>query len=748
MSGEPQVLAVAHHTFGTLEARRGDTERALRHFKVSRQYVDKDQNVWLSAAITLDESTTRGMQSDLDGALALAEVGGELAKASGWSKGVVAAAANRAHLYLLTGRYEQVELALAEASRERFSSPTYEFALLNTRSLLALARHDYEAAAKHLADQQELRRHLGTWYLLPALETLVRLQNRTGQWEAAARVAHDALAIAKEQRFAAFVPILQLRRAFALHAAGKNIGVADFPWPVDADAWPVSTIATAWLVRGKASNNPAYVSRGLRYLEAAGDVNGLNDAKELVGATRAATPPATLESAAALLEVAAYPSVLAKEAFSLLDGLGCIKKAAVFVRGEHQLRAIELRGWTELEAVAALERGPSHFQASCGGSAANEVWLVAEPQSDLEHWGQWIAVRNLIRSAVELARSRSDQQQRTALWPTETLDADPDAIWVSEQSLDLLRTARRIAPSDLTVLLTGESGTGKEMLARAVHMASGRAAQKMLAFNCTAVPREMFESQLFGYRKGAFTGAETAFSGLIRAAEGGTLFLDEIADVPLDIQPKLLRFLESHEIQPLGEPQPIKVDVRVIAATNISLDRLVADGRFREDLYYRLNVVRLQLPPLRERREEIPALAEHYLRKFAAQQKKARLILSDEALEYLLLYAWPGNIRQLANEIHRMVALAEPDAVLTAVHLSPEIQASRRTIPASGSASELRINLHQPLPDAVDLLERTMVEAALKRTDGRLEDAARALGISRKGLFLKRRRWGMQTSEA
>jgi DNA-binding NtrC family response regulator len=256
----------------------------------------------------------------------------------------------------------------------------------------------------------------------------------------------------------------------------------------------------------------------------------------------------------------------------------------------------------------------------------------------------------------------------------------------------------------------------------------------------------MIESQLFGYRKGAFTGADASFAGIIRSAAGGTLFLDEIAEVPLEVQPKLLRFLETHEIHPLGEPQPIAVDVRVIAATSARLEQLVAEGRFRDDLFYRLNVVRLRLPPLRERREEIPALVDHYLRKYGEELKKGSLILSDETLEYLLLYSWPGNLRQLANEVRRMVAMAEYDSTLTPAQLSAEIQASRRTIPAIPSGDpEVRVRIDQPLPAAVQLLEQTMVKVALDKTHGRVEEAARILGISRKGLFLKRRRWGLSS---
>jgi len=254
----------------------------------------------------------------------------------------------------------------------------------------------------------------------------------------------------------------------------------------------------------------------------------------------------------------------------------------------------------------------------------------------------------------------------------------------------------------------------------------------------------MLESQLFGYRKGAFTGADAPFPGVIRAAAGGTLFLDEIGEIGLDLQPKLLRFLETHEIHPLGDPFPVTVDVRVIAATNANIETLVAASRFREDLFYRLNGLRLSLPPLRERREEIPALVQHFLQRCADEQRKGPLTISDETLEYLLLFSWPGNVRQLANEVRRMVALADPGSTITPSLLSPEIQASRRTIAVvPAAAHEARVALDQPLPAAVEQLEQLMIRRALERSRGRVEEASRLLGISRKGLFLKRRRWGL-----
>jgi DNA-binding NtrC family response regulator len=456
--------------------------------------------------------------------------------------------------------------------------------------------------------------------------------------------------------------------------------------------------------------------------------------------------PNPLDAAAALLDLSGHPHILGREAFALVQDSGCAQAIALGARSDRGVRLVAADGWADGEALAAL-RAASPDDLAVLGQHRDERWeILARPKPELDHRCTLAAIRKLIDAARTLDQYRRDEKQRAALWPVEALEGDAESLWISEQSVELLRIARQISSSVLPILLTGETGTGKEMLARVIHRASDRAEQPLVPFNCTAVPRDMLESQLFGYRKGAFTSADSAFAGVIRTAHGGTLFLDEIGDVAIEIQPKLLRFLEHHEVHPLGEAHAVKVDVRIIAATNANLDQLVAQGRFREDLLYRLKVLALHLPPLRERREEIPALLQHYLQKHGDEQKKSRVTLSDETLEYLLLYSWPGNIRQLANEVRRIIALAAPDAIVTPALLSPEIQASRRTVPSADLSvePEVRLKLDQPLPAAVDALEQTLVRHALEKSDGRVEEAARLLGISRKGLFLKRRRWGLR----
>jgi hydrogenase-4 transcriptional activator len=309
---------------------------------------------------------------------------------------------------------------------------------------------------------------------------------------------------------------------------------------------------------------------------------------------------------------------------------------------------------------------------------------------------------------------------------------------------ELMEYARHIARTTVNVLITGESGTGKEILARAIHNFSDRARKPFVPFNCAAIPRDLLESQLFGHRRGAFTGADRDQLGLIRHARNGTLFLDEVGELGLELQPKLLRFLESGEIAPLGEPGPVTVDVRIVAATNTHLEDAVRAGKFREDLFYRLNVVKLTVRPLRERRDEIPGFVNHFVARASAEFDKGHVRVAEETMERLLLYRWPGNVRQLQNEIRRMVALAEPNSTLLPRAISDDIIAALpnlRHVPVNGS--EIAISLHDKLLPTLARIEAEMIKAALAEHGGKVEAVAKALGISRKGLYLKRQRLGL-----
>ena len=307
---------------------------------------------------------------------------------------------------------------------------------------------------------------------------------------------------------------------------------------------------------------------------------------------------------------------------------------------------------------------------------------------------------------------------------------------------------QRLQGNDLTVLITGESGTGKELVARAIHVGSARSAAVFLPYNCTTTTRELADSQLFGHRRGSFTGAVSDQPGLVRTAGGGTLFLDEVGDLPLDVQPKLLRFLEQGEIMPVGETRPLRVDVRVIAATNADLEQRVAEGKFREDLYYRLSVIRIHVPPLRQRREEIPHLSTFFLREASERLGKPDVQLSSQVLEVFSQYWWPGNVRQLRNEVQRAVAMAPPGGVVGPEHLSAELtvpQTPATTTASTGPTGKIMMRGGQTLSSVVDDIERDLIRDSLSRHRGNISETARALGLTRRGLYLKLRRLGLET---
>ena len=323
----------------------------------------------------------------------------------------------------------------------------------------------------------------------------------------------------------------------------------------------------------------------------------------------------------------------------------------------------------------------------------------------------------------ENANLRAQVRERFAL---------PGLVAASPGMRAVLDVIGRVAPTDATVLVHGESGTGKEVIAKAIHHASPRARGSFVAVNCAALPETLLESELFGHVRGAFTGATAAKKGLFEEADRGTLLLDEIGEMPPSLQAKLLRTLQSGEIRPVGSTQAVTIDARVIAATHRDLALLIRQGAFREDLYYRLNVISVPLPPLRERREDVPLLAEHFLARFAERQGRA-LRLGADAMDRLLRYAWPGNVRELENAMERAAILAAGD-VVTAGDLPPHVSAGL----ALGQA---------PAPDAARTLaeaERALIVQAVERAGGNHSRAAESLGIGRTTLWRKLKEYGIE----
>ena len=637
--------------------------------------------------------------------------------------------------------------------------------LNDTQMQLMLAREAAEEALTKAGEIRELshrfqegRSYYGLWHL----HTRVRWLLRTHRPDEALTTAEDALPHIERMADRNLLVRMQLITAEALGACGRPLDGATLlatalqqnPDPALDIVAEASRVAGCLAVddRGAAHD---HFERAIRIFDALGHRTARDQTRRLAGLPpgdrtgsavsgprEAVAPARAVETSAALTYLAKHPPLLGAEALTLLQKARACASAFLLEEDHTGARRIVDHGHERSTPARAVS--PYGTNIPLGSLGVRHYALRVEACPGPAARSTLQAVERLVHASVTLARMRQEERERAALWPEQSPEEQLGLVHASEVMTDLVKITRRVARSDVTVLITGETGSGKEVFARALHQASTRRDGPFMPFNCTTLPRDMLDSQLFGYRRGSFTGATQEYPGLIRGAEGGTFFLDEIGEMPLDLQPKLLRFLESGEILPIGETRPLHVNVRVVAATNADLDRLVAEGRFREDLFYRLHVVRLKVPPLRERREEVPLLVRTLVERFAREHQREPIRFSDEALEFLTLYHWPGNARQLANELHRLIALVEPGALVMPEHLSPEIGVRRPQRAARDlNEAELLVRTDQPLSAAVEHLERVLIAQALDQCGGNVERAAQMLGLSRKGLFLKRQRLGL-----
>jgi hydrogenase-4 transcriptional activator len=707
-------------------------------------------------------------------------------------------------LRLLMGELEEAQSLLQRAVSLATDDGNkwYEGQARRTLGRCLLATGDVDRArevseeALRLAEQIGDRQALCESHLLLA-EVHLRQGNNAECAEQLERVAEKTtesvadLAIAgAAQRLHGLLWMAQHDGARAVYHFSRSVSIFEMLGDRYSSALAHYELGTAYAAL-QPERATAYLSRAAQVFRQLGARLDLARAEEAINALghdeeREATPaPSSLQPALSplltlrLAEASALRGLLLRELAAIIhQEVGARKVLVAEAEADGKFKVLAAHGYNgddekerivqaldrahEGRAAERWARGHDAALLRLEAAGAPPAVVVVSPREAVNQQGA-VELDSLLRVAMmglelcafrERARGAHGGHQQGTHADESLL---PGFIHSSPAMQSLVDEITKIRSSDVTVLVTGESGTGKELVARAIHTISNRRDQSFIAFNCTAVPKELSEGYLFGYRKGAFTGAVADSPGVLRAASGGTLFLDEIGDLPLDMQPKLLRFLQEGEIQPLGEQRPIKVDVRIIAATNCDLEKMVEEKKFREDLYYRLNVIRLRVPPLRERRSEIQSLVHYYINHYAERFKRHDIQITPQAVDLLMVCEWPGNVRQLCNELQRVVARAEDGTLITPQHLSREIlplppapaapQPQEPTV-SQTTVSPQPLQAHTLLTDAVEHLERQMIADALRKHQGNVTRAARTLGLTRRGLQLKLARYEIDANAA
>ncbi len=377
--------------------------------------------------------------------------------------------------------------------------------------------------------------------------------------------------------------------------------------------------------------------------------------------------------------------------------------------------------WPDTEVIVLT--GEATFEAAVQATKRGAYHFINKPFDPQ-------VLQVTVERAIENRQQKEENNSlRRAL---STMSGGSAPVFQSPAVQNVVRTIERVAPSDVTILITGESGSGKEVIADLIHSLSSRAKNRIIKVNCAALPRELIESELFGSKKGAFTGSNSDREGLFRQAEGGTLFLDEISEMPIDTQSKLLRVLQDQEVRPVGGTTSYKTNCRIIAATNRKPEEAIKDGKLREDLFYRISAISVYLPPLRERRDDIIPLANSFLRRYAAQANRTLRGFTPQAVERLTSFEWPGNVRQLQNEIQRAVLLSEgPEVNVTDLSIS-----DIKFIPTEGHDTGFTL---------LEGVERNAIIQMLKETNGNKLETAKRLGIGRQTLYNKIKAYGIET---
>jgi DNA-binding NtrC family response regulator/tetratricopeptide (TPR) repeat protein len=736
---------IAFHIFASeMYAKRGLLPDARRHLAAASERLVRFENPWLAGLHSIASFCQLYLDMDFPAAEHAAKQALRLSGVSGHLRSEFAAIIDLAHVWMYTGRLSDAAKMLRRASNMCDLSPRCRDSVREGLAQVELYRGNIpdgrSLVDEVLASEGPRHSYSRVWSALTRAEMLLR----EGLLAECRSQCESTLASLPAPADRGLVLRLRLVLAEVLARSGALAEAATVAALARQDALdsPVGLLAEinqrlarVLALGGLPLQAAALEDRALRLSTPPGERAVTTSA---TAAGESNEPPATIQDAcarvldrtAAIFEQAGRPDLAASEVGRLLDDLDCCRRWAVVHEAGSSRAVLESSAGLADADLRELLNGPDTIAIDLGERSTHHVAVVAQPQASVGAIASLSAVMRLIRRSA------------SAFAPVVRATLRPDVADPLEGMRAVLHMARRVAETDVPVLLLGETGVGKEWLARRIHEWSAREARTFIGFNCVAVGREMLEAQLFGHRKGAFTGAVEALPGVLRGAEGGTVLLDEIGEVPGEVQVKLLRFLETGEVHPIGEAVPRPSNVRVLAATNRSLDDLTS-GVMRPDLYYRLSVVRIEIPPLRDRRDEIVPIAQEALHRAARECRRHPVSLSAECREALTAYDWPGNVRQLINEMRRVVALAGPRDVVERSDLSQEV-ASAPPLNTLGPPVRVAIDLDQTLDRAVGELERASIHRALELSHGRREQAAALLGLSRKGLYLKCQRLNVQ----
>ena len=678
-----------------------------------------------------------------------------------------------AQIHLIRGQHEEAGRAL-ERAKEAYgeygaqTSRWYHWGLRVLEARLALRRGHLSTALAMASDTTTMEGIPAAYSILAELTAIETLLTSGAYQESQERLAGVAKRIQPGTMSGTWGEFLRLRGRIRAAGARETDAYHDFGQSVSIFELlgEKYQAGLSYLELGRLAGSAGARSRATRYL---------NDARTLFASLGAV--PQLAETVAALadlptagtggyvgvqvdgddalirriVDAAVMPALLAREgATAIFEGCDA-QSTVLFVQAGRQSRVLAFSGAdaddAQRLAAAALRSltvpSPSALLVEpIGNDLAGPRYAVMSSTRPISAAvnQRFRMLSAVLRQGFDLCEARERPVEvATTVMERQLEPLLPGFICVSAAMQRVADQIGHLQNNDLTVLVTGESGTGKDLVARAIHAGSLRSGRMFLPYNCTSATRELADSQLFGHRRGSFTGAVADQPGVLRTAVGGTLFLDEVGDLPLDVQPKLLRFLEQGEVLPVGETRPQKIDVRVVAATNADLEQRVSEGKFREDLFYRLSVIRIHVPPLRERREEIPHLSTFFLREASDRLGKPGVRLSPETLDLFDSFPWPGNVRQLRNEIQRAVALAPSGGTIAPGTLSPALSGAAEGDTLMPGGRYRRTSLAA----AVEKLEREMIEQALDRAGGNISETARVLGLTRRGLYLKMERLGV-----